>query len=172
MFLDLNGTLVTPVQVSSPEQYQLLAGVVQAVQLLNAAGFILPVITVQSRIAKGLYSEAQFLSWFRSLQRDLSKQGAELVGPYVCPHRFQDACSCAKPQTTLYQAAAQDFGLDCAHSYVVGDTRHDIEAATVLGAQGCLVLTGWGDRQTGQVRKQAAYVGADILAVARWIVSA
>lgn len=171
VFLDLNGTLVTPVQVSSPDHYQALAGVVQAVQLLNQAGFLCPVITVQSRIGKGIYSAAQFLAWFHSFQQALTAQGAPLVGPYICPHRFQDACSCGKPQPTLYQAAAKDFSIDCSRSYVIGDTNDDIQAARLLGAQGCLVLTGWGARQPEQVKKQAIFVGADIWMVAQWIVT-
>lgn len=171
VFLDLNGTLVTPVQVSSPDHYQALAGVVQAVQLLNQAGFLCPVITVQSRIGKGLYSAAQFLAWFHSFQQALAAQGASLVGPYICPHRFQDACSCGKPQSTLYQAAAKDFSIDCSRSYAIGDTNDDIQAARLLGAQGCLVLTGWGARQSEQVKKQAAFVGANIWTVVQWIVT-
>ncbi len=171
VFLDLNGTLVTPIQVSSPDQYQVLAGTAQAIQLLNQAGFLCPVITVQSRIGKGLYSIAQFLSWFQSFQNGLAAQGANLVGPYVCPHRFQEACSCGKPQPTLYRAAAKDLNLDCSRSYVIGDTNDDIQAARLLSAQGCLVLTGWGSRQAEQVKNQADFVGANILTVAQWILT-
>ena len=88
VFLDLNGTLVMPVQANALEEYTSIPGSMEAVRMLNAAGFLCPVVTVQSRIAKGIYSEEAFRAWFSAFQRHMDAGGAHLLGPYLCPHRF------------------------------------------------------------------------------------
>jgi D-glycero-D-manno-heptose 1,7-bisphosphate phosphatase len=143
VFLDLNGTLVTPLKPQRLEELTLIPGVVDAVARLTAAGFVCPVVTVQSRIAKGLFSSADFEAWFASFSADLRARGGHLVGPYVCPHRFAEPCQCKKPNTLLYERAASDYGLILVESFVIGDSPDDMHAARRLGARGCLVRTGW-----------------------------
>ncbi len=169
VFLDLNGTLVMPVQVNVPAEYTPIAGSIEAVRLLNKAGFLCPVVTVQSRIERGVYSEHTFRDWFQTLQRQFSEGGAELLGPYLCPHSSRAGCDCHKPKPTLYRDAARDWEIDCARSYVVGDTLDDIRAGSAIGAQSCLVLTGWASRYVDAFGHEAAFVDADILTVAKWI---
>ncbi len=171
VFLDLNGTLVEPVRPAKLDDYTLLPGAVTAVKTLNSAGFVCPIITVQTRIAKGLFSEADFRAWFTTFQDTLARHDARVVGPYLCPHSATVGCACAKPQPTLYLQAAHDYGIDCQRSYVVGDTAGDIRAAAALGATGCLVLTGWGCNQVERMGEEAAYVGGDVFTVAEWIVA-
>jgi D-glycero-D-manno-heptose 1,7-bisphosphate phosphatase len=171
VFLDLNGTLVVPVRVRHPREYTIIPGAIEAVRLLNDHGFVCPVVTVQSRIAKALYSAEAFLSWFHELQEHLREHGAVVLGPYLCPHRGADGCSCKKPRADLYQQAAADYYIDIPQSFVVGDTLDDLRAAQTLGCAGCLVRTGWGE-QTYIERNGdglATYVATDILDAARWI---
>jgi hypothetical protein len=75
VFLDLNGTLVMPISAESPQDFIELPGARQAVRRLVLAGFICPVITVQSRIAKGIYSQGQFNDWFARFQADWASVG-------------------------------------------------------------------------------------------------
>ena len=107
------------------------------------AGFVCPVVTVQSRIAKGLFSLSEFEIWFTNFAASLQIQGAFVVGPYVCPHRFADPCPCKKPNTVLYERAAAEHQLKPADCFVIGDSPEDVRAARGLGARGCLVRTGW-----------------------------
>ncbi|MES2463248.1 MAG: HAD-IIIA family hydrolase [Armatimonadota bacterium] len=170
VFLDLNGTLVLPVQADSLDEYKLIPGAVEAVRLLNQKGFVCPVVTVQSRIAKEVYSEEAFVQWFEGFQAALSSNGAKVVGPYVCPHRTSDACACAKPQATLYKQAADAHSIDLSRSWVVGDTEGDIRSALAIGALGgCYVRTGWGPQAGESREEEAMFVGDDLLAVAHWI---
>jgi histidinol-phosphate phosphatase family protein len=143
VFLDLNGTLVEPLKPERLDALTLIPGVVEAVARLSAAGFVCPVVTVQSRIAKGLFSLAQFETWFANFAADLNTHGARVVGPYVCPHRFAEPCPCKKPNTLLYERAAREHRLNVAESFVIGDSPDDVRAARRLGARGCLVRTGW-----------------------------
>jgi D-glycero-D-manno-heptose 1,7-bisphosphate phosphatase len=172
VFLDLNGTLVMPVKVGHPTEYMLLPGAGEAIRLLNQHGFICPVITVQSRISMGIFSLGAFDSWFRPFQRELRQQGAEIVGPYLCPHQSRDACKCKKPQTALYRQAAANHDIQLTRSVVVGNTLADLFAARSLGCASCLVRTGWGEQALRErnAAGAATYVAADILDAARWIV--
>src|SRR3954451_13428729 len=89
-FLDLNGTLVLPLKQERLEDLVPVPGAIDAVARLTRAGFVCPVVTVQSRIAKGLFTAVDFLDWFANFAAAARQQGAELHGPYVCPHRYSD----------------------------------------------------------------------------------
>ncbi len=143
VFLDLAGTLVEPLKPDRLDQITLIPGVVQAVARLSSAGFVCPVVTIQSRIAKGLWSLSEFETWFASFAGALHLQGAIVVGPYVCPHRLAEPCLCKKPNTLLYDRASAEHQLSPADCFVIGDSPVDVRAARRLGARGCLVRTGW-----------------------------
>ena len=169
VFLDLNGTLVTPLLPASPDEYRLLPGALDALRTFKAAGLLCPVVTVQSRIEKGFYSENAFLVWFERFRKDLERNRAEVLGPYLCPHRRTTPCQCAKPKPALYLGAARELGIDCGRSFVVGDTADDIRAGLAIGATPCLVETGWQPKNLGRLKEDIALVGADLLRVAEWI---
>ncbi len=132
-FLDLNGTLVSPILVNTPAELCIIPGAPQAVAALSRQGFRCPAITVQSRIGKGVFTEAEFRQWFTGFAQQVRKDGAHLEGPYVCPHRFRDPCECKKPQPFLYERAAHELSLTLRRAFVIGDTADDMEAARRFG---------------------------------------
>ena len=172
-FLDLNVTLVMPVQVRHPSEHWIIPGAVDAVQLLNQQGFLCPVVTVQTRIAKGYFSAEDFAAWFQAVVGHFQSAGAILCGPYVCPHQRRDACRCKKPQTQLYLQAVHEHTINLAQSIVIGDTYDDVAAAHALGIPGCLVRTGWGEHniQHKQADRIASMIATDILDAAQWAVT-
>ena len=171
VFLDLNGTLVEPLKQERLDELTLIPGVAEAVARLTAAGFVCPVVTVQSRIAKGLFSMADFQTWFAAFAADLEAQGALVVGPYVCPHRYGEPCPCKKPNVLLYERAASEHQLTTADCFVIGDSPDDVRAARRLGARGCLVRTGWAsDPRVVETALQDASIVVDSFAQAvDWI---
>jgi D-glycero-D-manno-heptose 1,7-bisphosphate phosphatase len=171
VFLDLNGTLVEPLKPERLDEITLIPGVVEAVARLSAAGFVCPVITVQSRIAKGFFSLPEFEIWFASFAAGLQVQGALVVGPYVCPHRFVDPCPCKKPNTLLYDRAVAEYQLKPADCFVIGDSPEDVRAARRLGARGCLVRTGWATdpRVVEKAAPDASVVVSSLAEAADWI---
>lgn len=142
VFLDLHGTLVLPLVVDDLDELRAISGVPDAVARLCSRGFLCAVVTVQSRIAKGTFTEVQFRQWFRTFSCQMQSSGALLSGPYICPHRFRDPCACKKPQTRLYEQAASDLDIELSASFVVGDSLSDVEAAYRFGGRGCLLQTG------------------------------
>ena len=77
--------------------------------------------------------------------RAIRSNGAEIIGPYVCPHRFREPCRCKKPATFLYEVAAKEHAIDLHRSFVIGDSAEDVRAARRFGGNGCLVRTGWAE---------------------------
>ncbi len=171
VFLDLNGTLVEPLKQERLDELTLIPGVAAAIARLTTAGFVCPVVTVQSRIAKGLFSVADFRNWFATFAAGLEAQGALVIGPYVCPHRYAEPCPCKKPNVLLYQRAASEHRLTPADCFVIGDSPDDVRAARRLGARGCLVRTGWAsDPRVVESAAQDASMVADSFAQAvDWI---
>ena len=173
VFLDLNGTLVEPVHVEKPEQLTVIDGVFESLAALHRAGFLCPVVTVQSRIAGGYFSEQEFERWFKSFADKAHEHGAELLGPYVCPHQFKKPCECQKPNAFLYEQAARAYDIDTTRSYVIGDTASDLEAGVNIGAVSCLVTTGWGHYESNReaAKTYGAVVGANLPEVVAWILA-
>ena len=172
VFLDLNGTLVEPLKQERLDELTLIPGVVDGIARLTAAGFVCPVVTVQSRIEKGLFSLVEFQAWFATFAESLKRQGAHVVGPYVCPHRRAEPCACKKPNVLLYHLAATDYELVAGDCFVIGDSPEDVGAAR-LGARGCLVRTGWAsDPQVVEIAIQDATIVVDSFARAvDWILA-
>ncbi len=168
VFLDLNGTLVMPIKPETLGEITLIPGADLVITHLLAAGFICPVVTVQSRIEKGLFAESEFRAWFGGF---FGSFGLDVKGPYICPHRYDRSCRCEKPNSFLYDRAAADLSLDLGRSYVIGDSPEDVEAARRFCGAGCLVRTGWAadDGVVEKARTSAAFIGDTITDAVRWI---
>lgn len=164
VFLDLNGTIVLPLKQKSLGKMVLIHGAERAIRRLLDFGFVCPVVTVQARIEKGLFTESEFRRWFSKFFGAL---GLDLKGPYVCPHRYTHRCACEKPNRMLYEQAASDLKLALQSSYVIGDSPQDIQAAQRFAGTGCLVKTGWPITDEG--RASAGFVGDSIVDAADWI---
>ncbi len=169
VFLDLNGTLVLPLKQDSLEEMTLIAGADGAVTRLLSFGLVCPVVTVQARIEKGLFTETEFRAWFVDFFGNL---GFDVTGPYVCPHRYNHPCLCEKPNSLLYQQAAEELSLDLSQSYTIGDSPQDVEAARRFGGTGCLVRTGWATeiQVVEKARASAAFIGDTVTDAVEWIV--
>mgnify|MGYP001213757830 CR=1 FL=1 len=170
VFLDLNGTLVLPLKQESLDEMTLVPGADTAIARLLTFGLVCPVVTVQARIEKGLFTEAEFRAWFMSF---FSNLGLDVKGPYICPHKYNHVWPCQKPNSLLYQQAAQELGLDLSRSYTIGDSPQDVQAACRFGGTGCLVRTGWAaqDQVVEKARASAAFIGDTIADAVQWILS-
>lgn len=172
-FLDLAGTIVMPLKPDSLDEIWPIPGAVNAIARLCTAGFRCPVVSVQARIEKGLFTRDEFDDWFHAFAARIRARGALLEGPYVCPHWFATPCPCKKPRTLLYERAATELGLQLRGAYVVGDSAADMEAASRLGGIGCLVRTGWAqdERELARAGVNASFVGADLAEAVDWILA-
>lgn len=171
VFLDLNGTLAHPVHNPQERRLRPLPGAFEALALLRKAGLACAVVTVQARIDRGLFDEAEFRQWFAEFERAATAVGGSIDGLYLCPHDVGARCRCRKPATELYELAAADLGASLRSSWVVGDTSNDLRAAAGIGARAILVRTGYGSYAQSDPTPREAVVD-DVLSAARLICEA
>lgn len=173
VFLDRDGTLVRDVGYGHRlDDYELLPGVTGALGLLKTAGFRFAIVTNQSGIARGLFTEADFQRFQRRLLADLAAEGIRVEATFMCPHLPDFGCECRKPNPAPLFAARDRFAIDLAGSWVVGDHVGDVRLAANAGCRGVLVLTGHGEeerRRLGDAPVDA--VLPDLAAAARHILS-
>lgn len=120
---------------------ELLPRAAEAIARLNARGVPVIVITNQSGIGRGRYTEADFRAVQGEAERKLAMQGCALDGVYFCPHApdREPPCDCRKPAPRLYREAAERFGISLDEAFFVGDRLADVLPARPLGARGFLL---------------------------------
>ena len=144
VFLDRDGTLIHDVHyLARPEQLAIIPGVPAALRRLSAAGLPLVVITNQSGIGRGFFTEADFSAITARLDEMLAAQGVTLLATYHCPDApdVPAAESCRKPGSGMYLRAAADHDLDLAKSFYLGDKWRDVAPAVTHGGMGILIPT-------------------------------
>ena len=147
VFLDRDGTVVEDAHyLADPERVTLIPGAAAAIRRMSAAGLPVVLVTNQSGIAHGLYTEEQYRAVARRVDELIQAAEARVDATYYCPHHpeYGGPCDCRKPATGLYRLAAREHGLEPADSYFVGDKLTDVLPAAALGGQGILVRTGYG----------------------------
>ncbi len=143
-FLDRDGVLnVDHGYAHRIDQLDWVDGAAEAVRLLNEASYTVIVVTNQSGIARGLYSEADVHAFHAHMQDALKTQGAHIDAFYHCPHHpdgsvagFAVNCECRKPGTGMLQQAAREWPLDLTSSFLIGDRDGDMEAAAAFKIRG------------------------------------
>lgn len=147
VFFDRDGTLIVDADyLSDPEGVVLIPGAPESIRAARQAGWLAVVVTNQSGIGRGLYSEADYRAVDRRFQALLSAEGATVDAVLHCPHHpaFTGACACRKPAPGMLLEAARRLGIDLGRSLMVGDKRSDLEAGAAVGAAPILVRTGYG----------------------------
>jgi D-glycero-D-manno-heptose 1,7-bisphosphate phosphatase len=171
VFLDRDGTIIVERHyLAVPEQVQLVPGAATALATLAAAGFVLIVVTNQSGIARGLYTEEDFQAVQQRLDQLLRAEGVTLAAVYHCPHHpdFSGPCDCRKPGSGMFRRAQQELRVDLSRSVYVGDRGKDVVPALEFGGLGILVETGYGAEEAATV-PEAVRVAKDLAAAAEMI---
>lgn len=142
VFLDRDGVInVDHGYVSAWEQFEFLPGVPEALRELQSAGYLLIVVSNQSGIGRGYYSETNLEALNQAIAHYLySTVGVRVSGFYHCPHHpteaegeFRKQCHCRKPAPGMIHRAVRDHGIDVKTSLLVGDKDSDIEAGRAAG---------------------------------------
>lgn len=151
VFLDRDGVLnVDNGYVSQVDDFEFIEGVIEACKKLKEKGFLLVVITNQSGIARGYFSEEQFHTLTEWMDWSLADRGVDLDGIYYCPHHAQKGegeykieCDCRKPKPGMLTSAIEELNIDVSRSILVGDKESDIQAGISAGVEtNYLVRTG------------------------------
>jgi len=150
VFIDRDGTINEESgYLCKREDCRFIPGALEAIAQLNKAGFLVVVVTNQSGIARGYYSEADLDKLHLYMSREIATAGGLVAGWYHCPHHpefpaGEYQCDCRKPLPGMIQRAAHELGIDLTSSWMVGDKIADVYAGIAAGCQTILVETGYG----------------------------
>ncbi len=155
VFLDRDGTLIEEVgYLDRPDRVELFPYSIEAIRAFNRAGLKVVMVTNQSGVARGFFSEAVVHAVHEHIADLLADGGAWFDAYYYCPHHpdgrlaeFTRACGCRKPGRGMVDRAVQELGIDPAGSFTVGDRWLDVALARKVGAKGILVRTGYGSTE-------------------------
>lgn len=165
IFLDRDGTInIDHGFVHQIDDFQFIDGVIEAMQELKKMGYALVVVTNQSGIARGKYTEEQFMQLTEWMDWSLADRDVELDGIYFCPHHpegsvaeYAQVCDCRKPKPGMLLSGQEQLNIDMAASYMVGDKREDMLAAQAAGV-GHKILV-----RSGQPIDETAQETADVV---------
>jgi D-glycero-D-manno-heptose 1,7-bisphosphate phosphatase len=151
----------------------------EAVRKLNAAGLAVVVITNQSGVGRGFFTEDELHVIHDRMREDFLAAGARIDAVYYCPHfsgspspSYDIDCACRKPFPGMAIRAREELGLDLEGSYMVGDKVEDVRFGLNAGARPILVLTGYGEATRDALRKEGvapAHVAPDLGKAVEWI---
>ena len=175
IFLDRDGTLnIDYGYVHEIDNFKFIDGVIDALRELKKMGYMLVLVTNQSGIARGYFSEEQFLQLTEWMDWSLAEQDVDLDGIYYCPHHpegkgeYKEDCDCRKPKSGMLLQAIKELKIDPTQSIMVGDKVEDLKAG--IGAKvktNVLVRTGKLVTEDGE--KVADYVLDSIVDLPRML---
>jgi D,D-heptose 1,7-bisphosphate phosphatase len=162
VFLDRDGTInVDKNYVYKIEDLEFLPGVIEGLKRIQKTGFLLVIITNQSGIGRGYYTEAQYKKLMEELHKRLKKQGINITADYYCKHAPEENCECRKPNIKLIETAAREYDIDISKSFFIGDKTADILAGKNAGMKTILVKTGKAGKD-GYYNVEPDYVAEDL----------
>ena len=177
IFLDRDGTINREKHyLYRQEDFEWLPGAKEAIRTFGKLGYKVFVITNQSGIARGYYTEEDVRKLHGWMDKELQRASAKVDGYYYCPHHptkgvgaYKVECDCRKPGAGLFWQAVREHGItDLAGSWAVGDRVRDLEPGDELRCRKALVLTGQGMEEE-LARRKDMEVFEDIGAFARWL---
>jgi D,D-heptose 1,7-bisphosphate phosphatase len=147
IFLDRDGTIIKDKNYSfDPNSIEFIDGVISALQKLQSNGYLLIIITNQSGIARGKFTEKELNIFNDELLRVLKENNINIASIYYCPHhphgnisQYVKACECRKPGTKLFLDAVAEYDIDLSQSYAIGDKERDCSICYFSECQGCLI---------------------------------
>lgn len=150
LFLDRDGVINENLgYVHTPAETRWVPGIFEFARRATDAGFLLVVVTNQAGIARGLYSEEQFLEYTGWMHGRFAERGTPLLATYYCPHHpsagvgaARRDCDCRKPRPGMLLAAIRELELEPASSVMIGDSASDMLAAGAAGIGRSLLLSG------------------------------
>ena len=152
IFLDRDGTINRYVGfLTTPEDFELLPGVAEAIRKINKSGYLCIVVSNQPVIARGECTFEELQVIHDKMETLLGKEGVFVDAIYYCPHHpdkgfegerpeYKIDCACRKPKPGLLLQAAKDWNIDLSQSYMIGDSERDVEAGKNAGCKQAILI--------------------------------
>jgi histidinol-phosphate phosphatase family protein len=172
VFIDRDGTISKDVPYcSSPKDFELLPEAAGGIKLLNKHHFQVVVVTNQSGIARGYFTEETLAKIHDKMHDELARQGAHVDSIYYCPHHPDDGCDCRKPSPKMVLQATSDLNIDLSQSYVVGDSAMDIEMGKRAKCKTILIKPGANAGKAIDCSYKPDYIASSVIVAAQLIIA-
>ena len=183
IFMDRDGTICQEVgYVNHVSRCALLPRSAAAIRRINESGRLALVVTNQAGVARGYFEEPLIGQVHERMRGLLAEGGARVDGIYYCAHHptageppYRAACDCRKPMPGMLLRGAREHDVDLARSWMIGDSRKDIEAGHAAGTGTVMVMTGYGrgewERRSGPWDAEPAHTAEDLLEAVEWILT-
>ena len=125
-------------------EFSFIPNAKKAIRELTENGYRIIVVTNQSGIQRGLYSEESLADIHSRMVTEINKTGGAIDAVYYCPHHPDAGCKCRKPKIGMLMRAADEHNIELSNAYLIGDSVTDIQAGQRAGTRTFLVLTGLG----------------------------
>ncbi len=169
IFIDRDGTLIEEVNfLHRVEDLRFFDYTDEAICLLKESGFLVIVVTNQSGIGRGIYTENDMQTIHERIQNDLTEK---LDAFYFCPHLPDEGCICRKPNLGMIEQAMTDFAIDLENSWMIGDKAIDAETGFNGKIKTVLVLTGYGSKDIQKLTQKPDFIAENLLEAVKEIVS-
>jgi len=164
VILDRDGVINhdSDAHIKTPDEWRPIGGSLEAIAKLTQSGFRVVVATNQSGIGRGLFDMATLNAIHDKMHRAVGQAGGRIDAVFYCPHAQGANCSCRKPKSGLLEEIGRRFNTSLKGVPCVGDALRDLEAATAVGAQPILVLTGKGKRTERETLPAGTLVYANL----------
>lgn len=181
VFLDRDGTVNEEMgYINHPDRFIIFPFVAESIRLLKSAGYKVIIITNQSGVARGYFTEELLKTVHQKLQVHLQNEGTGFDALYYCPHHptegiapYRKKCNCRKPAPGMVDKARREFDINMDASIVIGDRYKDVEFGRNLGLRTGMVLTGYGKGeylyQRNTWKSQPDIIGENLLEIIRKI---
>lgn len=174
IFLDRDGTLNwDPGYVHKVEDFRLLPGVIEGLKLLSEK-YLFIIITNQSGIGRGYYTEDDMHAFNAVLIEELEKYEIEIKKIYFCPHHPDEICECRKPNPTNILRAAEEYNIDLEKSWMIGDHPSDVQCGLNAGCRAIYLSTGHGKKHFHELKEKdvvPTYIADDFLTATKYILN-
>jgi D-glycero-D-manno-heptose 1,7-bisphosphate phosphatase len=174
IILDRDGTLIEDTDYAYKiEDLEILPGVIEGLKLLQKE-FLFFIVTNQSGIGRGYYSEDDFHVYNNHLIKILKEEKINIVKTYFCPHLREDECECRKPKTKFITEIIDNYKVNIQESWMIGDHPSDIQFGINAGCRTIFLTTGHGKKHMDDLEAlniKPTSISNNFLSVAKEILS-
>ncbi len=142
-FFDRDGVInVDHGYIAAVENFEFMNGLFPVMRALADKGYLLIVVTNQSGIGRGYYTEEDFNRINEWMLQRFAEEDVHLAAVYHCPHSPEAGCACRKPAPGMFQQAVREHNIDPAASWMIGDKDADMQAAQAAGIPNRVLIGG------------------------------
>jgi len=156
-FVDRDGVINKEIgYLHDIDKFEFINGVLEAFEYILSRNYDIIVVTNQSGIGRGFYSEDNFLELNKWMVNFLKSKGINILDVFYCPHSPEDDCNCRKPKPGMFLDAKKKFNIEMDKSWSIGDKETDITAATYAGISNTILVKSGHD--INEENSKASYI--------------